>query len=101
MSDNLQELKLKIDKLELLISFLLMNEIVKGDPKFNQMLKILLKENSALNLDDILNKYKSSIKDNSSKMSQIDLLIERINLVDKLFNDLKNSTDGLSSENKQ
>ncbi len=91
MSDNNQELNSKIDKLEQLVALLIMNEISKGDLKFNQMLKIFLRENPSINFKDILDKYKSAIKEDSSKLSQIDLLIERINMVDKLFNDLKNS----------
>ena len=98
MSDEFQQILTKMERLELLISFLIMNEAAKGDPKFIQTLKVLIKEQPEGYFDDLWDKYKLHISEDSSKLSQIEILNERINLVDKLFNELKNSTDKLSPE---
>lgn len=103
MSDELKEVQYQIDRLELMLTLLIMNEMAKGDPKFMQSLKEVLKKKPSGYFDDIWDKYKNFISDDpSSKINQIDILIDRINLVDKLFNELKNSVEKYSpKDNKE
>lgn len=99
MSNNLNEIESKIDRLELLLSLLIMNEMAKGDPKFMLLIKELLEKQPSGYFDDLWAKYKGMVSSDTFKISQIDVLNERINLVDKLFNELKHSTGELSGNN--
>lgn len=98
MSDELHKISERIERLEILISFLLMNEVNKNDHKFIIALQTFLKEKPSDYFDDLWGKYKSVLAENSAKLSQIEILNERVNRVDKLFSDLKNSADELSSK---
>ncbi len=101
MSDKLQEVKIKIDRLELMLTILIMNEMAKGDPKFMQLVDAVIKEKPSGYFDDLWEKYKSFISEESYKISHIDVLNERINIVDKLFNELKNSAEEFPPKEKK
>lgn len=102
MADELKEMKFQIDRLELMLTLLIMNEMAKGDPKFMQSLKEVLKKKPSGYFDDIWDKYKDFVsEDSASKVNQIDILIERINLVDKLFNELKDSVEKYTPKEKK